>query len=178
MLVLMDIRRQPTDQQKGSQAMRRIARLTMVLALVSGVNSAARAADALVPFTGLVTSTCVLTVGTPGVLGANSDFSVLSSSASGGVAGTVSALSTGTTFKVSAIAPTAFSIAPDGGNTGVTFAATYSGTGSTSIGTTPGDTQSTLATGVTLLTVNLEATKSSGPFPGGAYTTEVTVRCE
>lgn len=158
--------------------MRKIPRHFLLMALVCGGAVKADAADSLVPFTALVTSTCVLTVGTPGVLGANSDFSVLSSSASGGVAGTVSALSTGTTFKVSAIAPTAFSIAPDGGNTGVTFAATYSGTGSTSIGTTPGDTQSTLATGVTLLTVNLDATKSSGPFPGGAYTTEVTVRCE
>lgn len=138
----------------------------------------AHAADGIVPFTGLVTSTCVLTVGTPGVLGANADYSTLSSAAAGGTAGLVTALSTGTTFRVSAIAPTSFSISPDGGNDGVTFAASYQASGATSIGNTLGAVTTTLGLGLTNLTVNLDATKSSGPFPGGAYTAEVVVRCE
>ena len=149
------------------------------VALVSAVGAnSAYAADATVPFAGLVTSTCALTVGTPGVMSASTDFKSLSSTNAAGVAGTVTALSTGTNYKVSAIAPTTFKTAPAGGGDDVTFAATYSGAGSTSIGSTPGATTTTLNAGTTVVSVNLAATKGSGTFNGGAYTAEVIVRCE
>ena len=47
---------------------------------------AAHATTAIVPFTGIVTSACVLTVGTPGVLGTSADFTTMSSTAAGGIA--------------------------------------------------------------------------------------------
>lgn len=158
--------------------MRNLLVYSTVAALAFGASQPARSAETIVPFTGLVLATCVLTVGTPGILGANADYSVLSSTGAGGVPGLVTVLSTGANFNVSAIAPSAFTISPEGGNDSVAFAANYQGAGATSIGNTPGATATRVNTGITALTVNLEAAKSSGPFPGGAYTAEVVVRCE
>ena len=140
--------------------------------------SSAHAATANVPFTSLVLATCVLTVGTPGIMAPNALYNELDSSAAGGVPGTISALSTGTTFKVSAIAPTSFLLSPTDGNTSVAFASTYQASGATTTGTVPGVTQTTLNSGLTTLNVNLKATRSAGNFPAGAYTAEVVVRCE
>ncbi|MBX9684292.1 MAG: hypothetical protein K2X41_10925 [Hyphomicrobium sp.] len=136
------------------------------------------AATANVPFAGLVTATCVLTVGTPGVLAPNTDFTSLNSLAAGGTPGSVAILSTGASFKVSAIAPTVFTLAPPTGGDNVSFASTYQTTGATATGTTPGTTQTTIGAGTTNMTVNLAATKSAGNFTGGAYAAEVIVRCE
>lgn len=158
--------------------MKKILSITSLVASLAFVAPAANAADATVPFTGLVTSTCVLTVGTPGVMGASTDFKTLSSTVAGGVPGSVSALSTGTAFKVSAIAPTAFTVSPAGGGDSVAFNANYSASGATTIGNTPGTTATTLHSGVTNISVNLNAAKSSGTFNGGAYAAEVIVRCE
>lgn len=156
--------------------MTRVLAGAMMALMIS--SSTGNAATANVPFTGTVTATCVLTVGIPGVLAPNAGFTEMSSTNGGGVAGTVAALSTGGTFKVSAIAPTAFTAAPSGGGTAVTFASTYSGTGATTIGSTEGATETTLTPGLTNLSINLAATKTSGTFPAGAYVTEVVVRCE
>lgn len=154
---------------------------TTSIAAVSALilfQSAANAATGTVPFAGIVTATCVLTVGTPGVMSASTDFASLSSGNAGGVSGTVSALSTGTAFKVSAIAPTSFTSSPAGGGASVSFNALYKGTGATSIGSTPGATTTTLNSGLTSLSVDLSATKSVGTFDAGAYAAEVIVRCE
>lgn len=140
--------------------------------------SAALAATGNVPFTGVVTSTCVLTVGAPGVLVPSTDFTHLHSQAAGGSAGTIAVLSTGTVFKVSAVAPTAFTSAPANGGTNVSFSATYAGSGATTIGTTPGATLTSVNPGTTNLSINLDAAKSAGTFDAGAYVTEVVVRCE
>ena len=158
--------------------MRKIVAKAAAVAALALSADVACAVQANVPFTGIVTSTCVLTVGSPGVMSASTDFTNLSSTNSGGVAGTIAVLSTGTAFKVSAIAPTAFTTSPVGGGDAVLFNALYQGTGATSIGSTPGATATTLNTGLTNLSVNLNAQKSSGTFPGGAYATEVIVRCE
>ena len=158
--------------------MRKIVSIIGAAAGVALLPSAVMAATGNVPFAGIVTSTCVLTVGAPGVLAASTDFTHLSSQVAGGSAGTIAVLSTGTTFKVSAIAPTAFTTAPAGGGDAVNFSASYQGTGATSIGSTPGTTATLVNTGLTNLSVNLLAAKSTGTFNGGAYATEVIVRCE
>ena len=158
--------------------MRKIVSKAAAVAVLALSADVASAAQATVPFTGVVTSTCVLTVGTPGVMAASTDFTTLSSTNAGGVPGSVAALSTGTTFKVSAIAPGSFTASPAGGGDAVTFNALYRGTGATSIGSTPGATATTLNTGLTNLQVDLSALRSSGTYPGGAYAAEVIVRCE
>ena len=154
----------------------RIALAAAALACLTPVAAVAQTAN--VPFTGLVTSTCVLTVGTPGVLAANAGFTSLASVNSGGVPGTVSVLSTGSSFFVSADAPSAFTTAPSGGDANVDFSVRYQGSGATTIADTAGTTPTRVNAGVTLLTVNLTAEKSSGTFPAGAYLTEAVVRCE
>lgn len=133
------------------------------------------AATGIVPFEGLITNACVLTVGTPGVLAPNSNFTSLSSANSGGVAGTMAVLTTGAGFKVSLDDVSAFTT---GNSTNVAFSSTYSGTGATTIGSTSGSTQTAINTGLTNLSVGLSATKTSGSFGAGAYTAAVTVRCE
>ena len=151
----------------------------MFAALVSTTAvTGAYAATGTVPFTGIVTTTCALTVGTPGIIAPSADYTSLSSTAAGGSAGTVAALATGAAFKVSTVAPSSFTAAPATGGDNVSFSSTYSGSGSTTIGSTSGASQTTLNPGVTNLNVNLSATKGSGVFAGGAYAAEVIVRCE
>ena len=87
-------------------------------------------------------------------------------------------LTTGTTFRISALAPASFTLAPATGNDNVSFAAAYSGSGATTITSTPGATQTSLGLGLTNVVVQLGATKSSGNFASGNYTATVTVRCE
>ncbi|MGQ0671515.1 MAG: hypothetical protein ACT4N2_01355 [Hyphomicrobium sp.] len=139
---------------------------------------AADAATTNLPFAGLVTAACVLTVGTPGVMAPDASYSNMSSDAGSGVAGTVAVLNTGGTYQVSAIAPSAFTLAPTGGGDNVNFTTTYEASGATNIGTTPGSTTTAVNAGLTNLTVDLSATKSSGTFAAGAYAAEVVVRCE
>lgn len=158
--------------------MRNILSAFAALGAVAASASATLAATGNVPFTGVVTSTCVLTVGASGVLAPSTDFTHLNSQAAGGSAGTIAVLSTGTVFKVSAVAPTSFTAAPTSGNSNVNFTASYSGSGATSIGATPGTTLTSVNPGTTNLSVNLDAIKSAGTFDAGAYVTEVIVRCE
>jgi hypothetical protein len=153
-----------------------VANAAAILLLTSA--QSADAATGSVPFTGIVTAACVLTVGTPGVLGTSADFTTMSSASSGGSPGTIAALATGAAFRVSAIAPSDFTTAPAGGGTGTTFTASYAGSGATSIGSTPGATTTLLAPGLTNLSINLAAHKTTGVFSAGAYVAEVLVRCE
>ena len=152
--------------------------LAATIATILAAAPAALAATANVPFSGVVVSTCTLAVATPGILAPNSNYTVLGSNQPGGSAGAVTIISTGATFKVSATAPSSFTVAPADGNTNTTFQAHYQSTGATSIGSVLGSTATPLNAGVTSLSVDLSATKSSGVFSQGAYTSEVVVRCE
>lgn len=137
--------------------------------------SSAMAADATALFAGTVASTCVLTVGTPGIITANANFTQLDSDNAGGAESTVAALATGAGFKVSALAPTTFTT---GSSTNVAFVADYSLTGATTASNVAGATTTTLGAGLSTVSVGLEANKSSGTFGAGAYAAAVTVRCE
>jgi hypothetical protein len=145
-----------------------------VVILVGGAGGA-QAVDANATFTGLITNTCVLTVGTPGIITANSGFSGLSSDNAGGSESTVSALITGGTFNVSAIAPSTFTL---GDSTNVSFATDYSLSGASTASDVAGATTTAISSGVTNVAVDLSATKSSGNFGAGAYAATVIVRCE
>lgn len=150
-----------------------IATMTSVLAFTP-----AKAVTSNVPFTSAVASACVLTVGTPGVMAPDAGYSTLDSQEAGGTSSIVTVVSTGATFSVSAEAPTAFSAAPSGGNDNLTFEAKYQASGATTIGETLGNVVTPLSLGLTTLTLDLKATKSTGVFPQGLYTTDVVIRCE
>lgn len=155
-----------------------LCRLLPALAVVSAtlLSGPANAATGNVQFLGTVTAGCTLLTPLPGVMLPNALSTELSSV--NGTPATIQALATGTTFKVSTSTPTTFASAPEGGDTAVTFSTSYSGAGATNFGAVSGDTDTTLNLGTTAISVNLAATKTSGVFPGGQYTAEVTVTCE
>jgi len=127
---------------------------------------------------GTVASTCVLTVGTPGILAANANSSVLGSKESGGLKSIVTAVSTGAAFNITAASPASFTVAPSNGNDNVTFLSEYQLGGATSSGRLAGTIPTPLNIGVTTVDVDLTATKSSGVFPQGLYTATTVVTCE
>jgi len=150
-------------------------RLVSCLLAAGLLSGGASAGDMPATFAGLVLSTCVLTAGTAGVLTNNSSFNDLASTNAGGARSTVVALTTGTGFKISALAPSSF---VTGDSTSVTFSADYNLNGVTTASGVAGATQTTLNLGTTTVSVGLDAQKSSGNFSAGAYSAIVTVRCE
>lgn len=135
------------------------------------------AATANIPFNGTVTSTCVITVGTPGTIMPNAGFTVLGSAQPGGAQGTASILATDATFDASVDAPAAWSSAP-GSAPATTFATEYDLSGATSASNVAGATLTPLAAGTTTVGVDLAATASSGTFGAGTYTATAVLRCE
>lgn len=136
----------------------------------------AHADTAIVPFNGLITSTCVLTVGTPGILAPNATFTQLSSKNGSGISGGVTALTTGGTFNLSMQTPTTFTIAPP--NSESTFTVEYSASGATTVGLTSGLINTLLGIGLTTVSVDLTADKNTGTYATGDYAAIVTVTCE
>lgn len=145
---------------------------TLFLATFSG---GAMAMDATALFGGRVADTCILATGTPGTFTANSDFTNLSTDNAGGSESTVKAVATSSNYRLSTIAPSAFSA---GDSSSVTFATDYSLTGATTANDIAGSTATRLTRGQTTVSVGLKATKTTGTFTAGDYAAAVTVRCE
>jgi hypothetical protein len=134
------------------------------------------AATGNVQFDATVNNTCSITVNQAGLLTANVGQTSLSSLNAGGAAGQADIVATSANYNVSIDQPTAWGTFPTGGDTNVTFAATYSASGATTVAST--NTANPLATGTTAVNVDLSATKSSGSFPTGTYAAVVVLRCE
>jgi hypothetical protein len=139
----------------------------------------AQAATTGALFSGSILSTCILVAGTPGIITANGDYTEMSSHNGGGLASTVVATATGSSFDITTEAPPAFTLAPAGANTGTTFSSTYALSGATTAAEADGATPRGLNIGISTVTVNMAATKSADAFPASlTYTATVTVRCE
>ena len=132
-------------------------RFAMAAILSTVALNAAHAVTASVNFNGAVLSTCLITIGTPGTLVANADFTELSSTGPGGLSGTATILATGTGFELSTGAPAAFTTAPAGGDDNVTFTSSYSANGVTSLTDILGSVTSPLGLGLTPVDVELTA---------------------
>jgi len=124
-------------------------------------------------------------VGGSGTMKANLGINIFGSKQSGGssATATITASSLLCTlldlldcYSVSAPAPAAFTSAPSGGNTNVTFASVFRLDGSGV--DNPGSSPQRVSNGTHSLQVDLTATKSSGIFPAGNYQGTVTVLCE
>ena len=130
-----------------------------------------------VQFNGMILSSCTILVLTPGTLAVNTDGDLLSSENLGGLPGTATVTSTGLGYDLSITAPTGFDTAPTDGGTNTTYDASFS-----SIGVTidplveVGDILS-LGLGLSTLTVNASAQKSTGIFPAGTYQMTTTLTC-
>jgi len=130
-----------------------------------------------VQFDGVVASTCSIAIGTPGVLDVSNNGTRLSTTSGLGAPAHATITSTGTTFKVSVGTPSAFTLAPSGGNAGTTFDSRYSTSGVTIVVDAPGSTLTPLGLGITNLSVNLIANHPT-LFPSGIYSAQSVVTCE
>ena len=162
----------------GRAARRAAVRVLAAVALKAIAVAPIQAVDATVTFSSTIAGICSLLIDTNGLMAANATYTELSSQELLGLPAAVTAVTTSGGYSVSALAPGAFTSAPAGGDADVTFAAVYSGLGTTIIPETDGATPTPLNLGLTVLTVNLAATKSSGTFPAGNYQADVIVRCE
>lgn len=150
----------------------------LAVAVAAAIPGSAFAVTGDIQFDGTVSNTCSITVVDAGTLATNVGQTVLGSEETGGAAGTATIVTTSAAYSISADAPSAFTNAPTGGNTNVTFAANYSASGASSIGQTDGGTATGLSTGSYDVNVNMAATKSTGSFPSGSYDATVVLRCE
>lgn len=149
-----------------------------VLAAVAAIAPGqAFAVTGTVPFSGSVTDTCVITVGSPGTIMPNTAYNVLSSKEAGGAAGTATILATGNAYSVSANAPTSWSVSP-GSTPATTFAAEYDLSGANTASNVSGSTLTALSHGSTNVSIDLTATLASGTYESGSYATTVVLLCE
>lgn len=122
--------------------------------------------------------TCLIAVGTSGVIAPNIEATELSSKGYGGAPGSVDVLTSAGSFSLVVEAPLGFSLSPVGGNDDVTFSASYSGFGATAFSEQPGKIPVRLKNGLTSIQTHLVATRASGLFPSGLYRADLIVRCE
>jgi type 1 fimbria pilin len=136
-----------------------------------------------VQFWGNITNNnpCVVVLGRQGQLGVSPDFRQLSSKTPGGFSGVADIYSL-FRYQISVDGPTFFMTAPVGGNNGVAFTTTYSGSsvlGGVSFPEQPGNQQVRLNAGFTITRVNIHLVANRpDAFPSGNYTAVTTVRCE
>ncbi|WP_027031056.1 hypothetical protein [Mesorhizobium loti] len=137
------------------------------------------------PVQAAIIGTCTIMVGASGKMTANPAISILGSKQAGGSSASATVVANSLLcsilnlldcYSVSAPAPAAFSSAPSGGGTNVTFASVFrlDGSGVDVNGSVP----QRVVNGTHPMQVDLTATKSSGIFPAGNYQGTVTVRCE
>ncbi|RUV20677.1 hypothetical protein EOB77_13090 [Mesorhizobium sp. M7A.F.Ca.MR.228.00.0.0] len=142
-------------------------------------------AGSCLPVQAAIIGTCTIMVGASGTMKANPAISILGSKQAGGSSASATVVASSLLcsilnlldcYSVSAPAPAAFSSAPSGGGTNVTFASVFrlDGSGIDVNGSVP----QRVANGTHAMQIDLTATKSSGIFPAGNYQGTVTVRCE
>jgi hypothetical protein len=165
---LLQVEETSTLNKKG-QTMKKLFAIAIVGTMVAPISSFAATGTA--SFAGTITSTCVVTAGSPGRIAPNADYTTISSdTAVGGYSSQVTALATGNVFSISTDAPA--------GITADLKSSSYSLSGATTKATTDGTSPSPLASGLTNVAVDMSATRSNGIFTAGAYAGVVTVRCE
>ncbi|MBN9218165.1 MAG: hypothetical protein J0I79_09450 [Mesorhizobium sp.] len=151
-------------------------RALLAAAIFTGLCLPARAA---------IVGTCTIMVGSSGTMMANPTINTLSSKQAGGSSANATVVASSLLcsllnlldcYSVSAPAPAAFSSAPSGGGTNVTFTSVFrlDGSGADVSGSVP----QRVANGTHPMQIDLTATRSSGIFPAGSYQGTVTVRCE
>ncbi|MDG4881088.1 hypothetical protein [Mesorhizobium sp. WSM4884] len=137
------------------------------------------------PAQAAIVGTCTIVVGSSGTMKANPSINIFGSKQAGGssATATITASSLLCTilnlldcYSVSAPAPIAFTSAPSGGDTNVTFDTVFRLDGSGL--DIPGSSPQRVTNGTHSIQVDLTATKSPGVFPAGNYQGTVTVRCE
>jgi len=157
--------------------MKNITKIMVATLGVALTAPAAFAVDQDVRFSGLVLDSCALVIGTNGVLGQSIDQTILSSKETAGLPGTVTVTTNSINSNIEVISPTSFDVGPASADTNTTFAASYSLAGDTTLSEVTGDSVTPLALGITVATIDANATKTTGTFDAGLYELVTTVRC-
>ncbi|MEO1749719.1 MAG: hypothetical protein AAFR27_14090, partial [Pseudomonadota bacterium] len=142
-----------------------------------------------VPFTAEVNNpdSCIIEVIRPGTLAPNATDTVLSSYNAGGTAARARVISYWFNYQIQALHTQVWQTSPIANNQDTTFSPFYSGSarrlfGGASLGSFPDVPGSIAVTlpflSVTNLEINLVAQHDTGTFPGGDYTTNVTLLCD
>lgn len=121
---------------------------------------------------------CQIVVTQSGTMTTNAGLTELSSKQPGGAQGQAEVTTTNGSFNISVDAPTSFSTMPTDGDTGVTYATSYSLSGATTAPETAGTVTTKAKRGVTDVAVDLVATRTGSIFPAGNYTGVTVLRCE
>jgi hypothetical protein len=162
---------------------RSTARLGPVLAMAVAWAGPAFAAQDSVQFMGNITdnNSCVITLIQSGELGVSPDMRQLSSKLAGGRPG-IADITSRRNYFISVDGPSFFMTAPAGGNNGVTFTTTYSGTDISrgrNFAEQPGSQAVRLRGNVSTTRVNIHLVANRPDnFPGGDYSALTVVRCE
>lgn len=144
-------------------------------AIVIAGAPAAAAQQADVPFNGVILPTCTVIAGSPGTLVANPQADVLTSL--DGISGSAAVTATGLGYEINVDPPFSFDQAPASGGTDTAFEATYQASGVTVAAQTNAGVPLTVLLGLTTLTIDATARRTSGTFPAGTYRLITTVRC-
>ena len=146
---------------------------------------AAVLAASCLPAQAAIVGTCTIMIGSSGTMKANPAINIFGSKQAGrsSATATITASSLLCTilnllncYSVPAPAPIAFTSAPSGGDTNVTFASVFRLDGSGL--DIPGGSPQHVTNGTHSIEADLTATKSPGIFPAGNYQGTVAVRCE
>ena len=128
-------------------------------------------------FNGIVAPSCIVVVGTPGVLDLATNGTELTTKTGLGMPAVVAVTTTGTTYQVSVANATSFALAPSGGNAGTTFDTSWSSSGASIYASVAAGVSRSLSLGITSLSINLTA-RHPTPFPAGIYNAQTVVTCE
>lgn len=121
---------------------------------------------------------CQIMVTQPGALSPSFTGNKLSSKLPGGHAGFANVTASRSSYRLAVEAPLAFTNMPNNGGDGVRFRATYSATGATNFGRTRDGVVKKIKRGHTRVKTHLVARRQGSSFPQGAYSAQITLRCE
>lgn len=152
-----------------------------VVAISGSISISAYAVDVdgQATFGGTILDSCVVNVTSGGTLGVSADKTLMASTetGAGGVAAVAAVTTNSTNSTVQVINPVAFTLGPGDADTNTTFGTSYVLTGATTATENDGTTVTALGAGVTNMSLDSSATKSSGSFSAGTYSLVATIRC-
>ena len=148
-------------------------RSCLILALMAPFAAPARAAN--VDLTASLVNSCVLTIGTSGVMTAASSGTQISSENSGGTAATLTVVSIGSAPTISFSAPS-LTVSPASWSATPTVEIKYSSLGGANQAYTSGASSTSLAALTDSFTINGRVTSASG-FAAGSYTLRTVATC-
>jgi hypothetical protein len=167
-------------------ALRRMSKLALIApALACALYMPpVEAATRNIVFYGSVTTNnqCAIVVRQTGVLGVRADQLQLSSKLAGGRPGLATVTAFGS-FRLSAVTPSVYTIAPNGGDTNVTRQVLFSGVKTFGGGATFAEHDASVSeringNSVTDVTLNFIGTRTGAAYPTGRYQAVVVLRCE